>query len=98
LKKQKKEIIEKLGKELELFTFSKKVGQGLPLWLPKGTELRDRLQRFLEDAQKKAGYKKVMSPHIGSKELYVTSGHYDKYGEDSFQPILTPNDSEIFYA
>ena len=96
VEKAKERDHRKLGKELELFTFSKKVGQGLPLWLPKGTELRDRLQRFLEDAQKKAGYKKVMSPHIGSKELYVTSGHYDKYGEDSFQPILTPHDSEIF--
>jgi threonyl-tRNA synthetase len=96
VEKAKERDHRKLGKELELFTFSKKVGQGLPLWLPKGTELRDRLQKFLEDAQKKAGYKKVMSPHIGSKELYVTSGHYDKYGEDSFQPILTPNDSEIF--
>ena len=96
VEKAKERDHRKLGKELDLFTFSKKVGQGLPLWLPKGTELRDRLQRFLEDAQKKAGYKKVMSPHIGSKELYVTSGHYDKYGEDSFQPILTPNDSEIF--
>jgi len=96
VEKAKERDHRKLGKELELFTFSKKVGQGLPLWLPKGTELRDRLQRFLEDAQKKAGYKKVMSPHIGSKELYITSGHYDKYGEDSFQPILTPNDSEIF--
>ena len=96
VEKAKERDHRKLGKELELFTFSKKVGQGLPLWLPNGTELRDRLQRFLEDAQKKAGYKKVMSPHIGSKELYVTSGHYDKYGEDSFQPILTPNDSEIF--
>ena len=96
VEKAKERDHRKIGKELELFTFSKKVGQGLPLWLPKGTELRDRLQRFLEDAQKKAGYKKVMSPHIGSKELYVTSGHYDKYGEDSFQPILTPNDSEIF--
>ena len=96
VEKAKERDHRKLGKELELFTFSKKVGQGLPLWLPKGTELRDRLQRFLEDAQKKAGYQKVMSPHIGSKELYVTSGHYDKYGEDSFQPILTPNDSEIF--
>ena len=96
VEKAKERDHRKLGKELELFTFSKKVGQGLPLWLPKGTELRDRLQRFLEDAQKKAGYQKVMSPHIGSKELYITSGHYDKYGEDSFQPILTPNDSEIF--
>ena len=96
VEKAKERDHRKLGKELELFTFSKKVGQGLPLWLPKGTELRDRLQRFLEDAQKKAGYKKVRSPHSGSKELYVTSGHYGKYGEDSFQPILTPNDSEIF--
>ena len=79
-----------------MFTFSSKVGQGLPLWLPKGTELRDRLQSFLEDAQKKACYKKVISPHIGSKELYVTSGHFEKYGEDSFQPIHTPNENEIF--
>ena len=96
VEKAKERDHRKLGKELELFTFSNKVGQGLPLWLPKGTELRDRLQHFLEDAQKKAGYKKVMSPHIGSKELYVTSGHYEKYGEDSFQPILTPNESEVF--
>ena len=96
VEKAKERDHRKLGKELELFTFSKKVGQGLPLWLPKGTELRDRLQSFLEDAQRRAGYKKVMSPHIGSKELYITSGHYEKYGEDSFQPILTPNDSEIF--
>ena len=86
----------KLGKELELFTFSSRVGNGLPLWLPNGTELRDRLQRFLEDAQRKAGYKKVMTSHIGSKELYETSGHYEKYGADSFQPILTPNDNETF--
>jgi len=96
VEKAKERDHRKLGKELELFTFSNKVGQGLPLWLPKGTELRDRLQHFLEDAQKKAGYKKVMSPHIGSKELYVTSGHYEKYGKDSFQPILTPNESEVF--
>ena len=86
----------KIGKELELFTFSSRVGQGLPLWLPNGTELRDRLQDFLEDAQKRAGYKKVMSSHIGAKELYETSGHYEKYGADSFQPIYTPNDSETF--
>ena len=86
----------KIGKELELFTFSSRVGNGLPLWLPNGTELRDLLQNFLEDAQRRAGYKKVMSSHIGSKELYETSGHYEKYGEDSFQPILTPNDSETF--
>ncbi|MDA9658618.1 threonine--tRNA ligase [Flavobacteriaceae bacterium] len=96
IEKAKERDHRKLGKELELFTFSSKVGQGLPLWLPKGTELRDRLQSFLEDAQKKAGYKKVMSPHIGSKELYITSGHYEKYGEDSFQPIKTPNENEIF--
>ena len=96
IEKAKERDHRKLGKELELFTFSSKVGQGLPLWLPKGTDLRDRLQSFLEDAQKKAGYKKVMSPHIGSKELYITSGHYEKYGEDSFQPIKTPNESEIF--
>ena len=96
IEKAKERDHRKLGKELELFTFSSKVGQGLPLWLPKGTELRDRLQNFLEDAQKKAGYKKVISPHIGSKELYVTSGHFEKYGEDSFQPIHTPNENEIF--
>ena len=86
----------KIGKELELFTFSSRVGNGLPLWLPNGTELRDLLQKFLENAQRRAGYKKVMTSHIGSKELYETSGHYEKYGEDSFQPILTPNDSETF--
>ena len=96
IEKAKERDHRKLGKELELFTFSSKVGQGLPMWLPKGTDLRDRLQSFLEDAQKKAGYKKVMSPHIGSKELYITSGHYEKYGEDSFQPIKTPNENEIF--
>ena len=86
----------KIGKELELFTFSNRVGHGLPLWLPSGTELRDRLQNFLEDAQKRAGYKKVMSSHIGAKELYETSGHYEKYGADSFQPISTPNETETF--
>ena len=96
IEKAKERDHRKLGKELELFTFSSKVGQGLPLWLPNGTELRDLLQDFLEDAQRRAGYKKVMSSHIGSKELYETSGHYEKYGEDSFQPILTPNDSETF--
>ena len=79
-----------------MFTFSSRVGHALPLWLPNGTELRDRLQDFLEDAQKRAGYKKVMSSHIGAKELYETSGHYEKYGADSFQPISTPNDSETF--
>ncbi|MDX1462491.1 MAG: threonine--tRNA ligase [Marinirhabdus sp.] len=87
----------KLGKELELFTFSQKVGQGLPLWLPKGAALRERLENFLKKAQKKAGYEMVISPHIAQKELYVTSGHYAKYGEDSFQPIKTPNEGEEFY-
>ena len=86
----------KLGKDLELFTFSTKVGQGLPLWLPKGAALRDRLENFLKKAQKKAGYEMVITPHIGQKELYVTSGHYEKYGEDSFQPIHTPKDNEEF--
>jgi len=84
----------KLGKELELFTFSQKVGAGLPLWLPKGAALRERLEDFLKKAQKKAGYEMVMTPHIGQKELYVTSGHYEKYGADSFQPIKTPKDDE----
>tara|TARA_B100000575_G_scaffold167761_1_gene134229 strand:- start:13596 stop:15551 length:1956 start_codon:yes stop_codon:yes gene_type:complete len=96
VEKAKERDHRKIGKELELFTFSSRVGNGLPLWLPNGTELRDRLQNFLEDAQKRAGYKKVMSSHIGSKELYETSGHYQKYGADSFQPIYTPNDSETF--
>lgn len=86
----------KLGKELELFTFSQKVGQGLPLWLPKGAALRERLENFLKKAQRKAGYDQVISPHIGNKELYVTSGHYAKYGKDSFQPINTPDEGEEF--
>lgn len=86
----------KLGKELELFTFSQKVGQGLPLWLPKGAALRERLENFLKKAQRKAGYDQVITPHIGSKELYVTSGHFAKYGADSFQPIKTPDDNEEF--
>ncbi len=86
----------KIGKELELFTFSEKVGKGLPLWLPKGAVLRDRLESFLKKAQLKAGYDQVVSPHIGGKELYVTSGHYAKYGEDSFQPIHTPAEDEEF--
>lgn len=86
----------KLGKELELFTFSQKVGQGLPLWLPKGTALRDRLENFLKKAQLKAGYQPVITPHIGHKDLYVTSGHYEKYGADSFQPIETPHEGEEF--
>ncbi|NIJ46056.1 threonyl-tRNA synthetase [Wenyingzhuangia heitensis] len=86
----------KLGKELELFTFSQKVGQGLPLWLPKGAALRQRLEDFLKKALKKGGYEMVVTPHIGQKELYVTSGHYEKYGEDSFQPIKTPKMDEEF--
>ncbi len=86
----------KLGKELELFAFSNKVGQGLPLWLPKGAALRERLENFLKKAQKKAGYEMVVTPHIGQKELYVTSGHYAKYGKDSFQPIQTPKEDEEF--
>ena len=87
----------KLGKELELFTFSQKVGQGLPLWLPKGAALRERLENFLKKAQRKAGYQQVITPHIGNKELYVTSGHYEKYGADSFQPIKMPDPNEEFY-
>lgn len=86
----------KLGRELQLFTFSQKVGQGLPLWLPKGAALRSRLENFLKKAQQKAGYEMVITPHIGQKELYVTSGHYAKYGEDSFRPIKTPNEGEEF--
>ena len=96
LEEAKKRDHRKLGKELELFTFSKKVGQGLPLWLPKGAALRERLENFLKSAQKKAGYEMVITPHIGQKELYVTSGHFAKYGEDSFQPINTPNEGEEF--
>lgn len=86
----------KLGKEMGLFTFSQRVGQGLPLWLPKGAVLRDRLENFLKLAQKKAGYLPVITPHIGSKELYETSGHYAKYGKDSFQPITTPHEGEEY--
>ena len=86
----------KLGKEMELFSFSQKVGQGLPLWLPKGAALRERLENFLKKAQKSAGYEQVITPHIGSKELYVCSGHYNKYGADSFQPINTPAEGEEF--
>jgi len=96
IEEAKKRDHRKLGKELELFTFSQKVGQGLPLWLPKGAALRERLENFLKKAQKKAGYDMVITPHIGQKELYVTSGHYAKYGEDSFQPIHTPKDNEEF--
>ena len=86
----------KLGKELDLFTFSQRVGQGLPLWLPKGAALRERLENFLKKAQREAGYEQVITPHIGSKELYVCSGHYAKYGKDSFQPINTPDEDEEF--
>ena len=96
LEEAKRRDHRKLGKELQIFTFSEKVGAGLPLWLPKGTALRRKLEDFLSKAQKKAGYEFVMTPHIGSKELYITSGHWDKYGEDSFQPIKTPNDGEEF--
>ncbi len=86
----------KIGKELELFTFSQKVGQGLPLWLPKGAALRDRLQDFLKKVQKQYGYEQVITPHIGQKELYITSGHYAKYGHDSFKPIKTPQEGEEY--
>lgn len=96
IEEAKKRDHRKLGKELELFTFSEKVGQGLPLWLPKGTALRKKLEAFLTKAQQKAGYEMVITPHIGHKDLYVTSGHYAKYGADSFQPIHTPNEGEEF--
>jgi len=96
LEEAKKRDHRKLGKALQLFTFSQKVGQGLPLWLPKGAALRERLENFLKVAQQKAGYEQVVSPHIGHKNLYETSGHYEKYGEDSFQPIKTPKDDEEF--
>ncbi|MCU0467674.1 MAG: threonine--tRNA ligase [Arcicella sp.] len=96
LEEAKKRDHRKLGKELELFAFSEKVGMGLPLWLPKGTMLRERLENFLKRAQVRAGYSPVITPHIGSKELYVTSGHYAKYGKDSFQPIHTPDEDEEF--
>lgn len=97
LEEAKKRDHRKLGKELELFTFSEKVGSGLPLWLPKGAALRERLVNFLQKAQAKAGYLQVATPHIASKELYVTSGHYEKYGADSFQPIKTPTEGEEFF-
>jgi len=96
LEEAKRRDHRKLGKELELFTFSQKVGQGLPLWLPKGAALRERLENFLKKAQRKAGYDQVITPHIGSKELYITSGHFAKYGADSFQPIGTPYEGEEF--
>ena len=97
LEEAKKRDHRKLGKEMELFTFSQKVGQGLPLWLPKGAELRERLENFLKKAQMIAGYEPVITPHIAHKDLYICSGHYEKYGEDSFQPIKTPNDGEEFF-
>ncbi len=97
LEEAKKRDHRKLGRELELFTFSEKVGMGLPLWLPNGAALRDRLQQFLQKAQVKAGYLPVITPHIGHKNLYVTSGHYEKYGKDSFQPIKTPQEGEEFF-
>jgi threonyl-tRNA synthetase len=96
LEEAKKRDHRKLGKELDLFTFSERVGMGLPLWLPKGTVLRERLEQFMRKAQVKAGYDPVVTPHIGSKALYVTSGHYEKYGKDSFQPIHTPDENEEF--
>jgi threonyl-tRNA synthetase len=96
LEEAKKRDHRKIGKELELFTFSQKVGQGLPLWLPKGAMLRERLEQFLKKVQKLYGYEPVITPHIGLKELYVTSGHYAKYGKDSFQPISTPQEGEEF--
>jgi threonyl-tRNA synthetase len=97
LEEAKKRDHRKLGKEMELFAFSEKVGMGLPLWLPKGTALRERLVTFMQKAQVKAGYEQVISPHIGHKNLYVTSGHYEKYGADSFQPIKTPQEGEEFF-
>lgn len=97
LEEAKKRDHRKIGKELELFTFSERVGQGLPLWLPKGTMLRQRLQDFMQKAQLESGYLPVVTPHIGSKNLYVTSGHYEKYGADSFQPIKTPVEGEEFF-
>ncbi|MDP9956498.1 threonyl-tRNA synthetase [Epilithonimonas hungarica] len=96
LEEAKRRDHRKLGKELGIFAFSEKVGQGLPLWLPKGAALRKKLEEFLSKAQKKQGYEFVISPHIGAKELYITSGHWEKYGEDSFQPIKTPNEGEEF--
>lgn len=96
LEEAKKRDHRKLGKEMELFTFSTNVGAGLPLWLPKGAALRDRLEQFLRKIQKKYGYQQVITPHIGNKMLYVTSGHYAKYGKDSFQPIHTPQEGEEY--
>ncbi len=97
LEEAKKRDHRKIGKELQLFTFSARVGMGLPLWLPNGAELRNNLEIFLKKAQKKAGYSQVITPHIGLKDLYVTSGHYEKYGKDSFRPISTPAEGEEFF-
>lgn len=97
LEEAKKRDHRKLGRELDLFTFSDKVGMGLPLWMPAGAALRDRLQQFLQKAQIKSGYLPVITPHIGHKQLYITSGHYEKYGKDSFQPIKTPQEGEEFF-
>jgi threonyl-tRNA synthetase len=96
MEEAKKRDHRKLGKDLELFTFSARVGQGLPLWLPRGAALRERLENFLKGVQKAYGYQQVITPHIGQKELYVTSGHYAKYGADSFKPIKTPQEGEEF--
>ncbi|MFN3529610.1 MAG: threonine--tRNA ligase [Bacteroidia bacterium] len=96
LEEAKKRDHRKLGKELELFTFSEKVGMGLPLWLPKGAQLRERLENFMRKAQQRAGYEQVITPHIGSKSLYETSGHWEKYGQDSFRPIYTPHEGEEY--
>ena len=96
LEEAKKRDHRKIGKEMELFTFSQRVGPGLPLWLPKGATLRNTLENFLRKKQAEYGYLQVVTPHIGGKELYVTSGHYAKYGKDSFQPIHTPQEGEEF--
>ncbi len=96
LEEAKKRDHRKIGKELELFMFSDMVGKGLPIWLPKGTELRNRLQEFLTRIQRRYGYQQVITPHIGSKQLYMTSGHWDHYGKDSFQPIETPEEGEVY--
>ncbi len=97
LEEAKKRDHRKIGRELELFAFSARVGQGLPLWLPKGAELRENLENFLKKVQRKAGYQPVITPHIGNKNLYITSGHYEKYGQDSFRPITTPAEGEEFF-
>ena len=96
LEEAKKRDHRKIGKELELFMFSEMVGKGLPIWLPKGTALRLRLEDFLKKIQKRYGYQQVITPHIGNKQLYITSGHWDHYGKDSFQPITTPEEGEVY--